>query len=197
MNRRTAPLALDYSGHRNGGWLEKARRTVGFEGSALVCDGGSVLLPRSPMLGELQKFTVECRVRTDVAAQDNRWLVNSVVPATTPPAVFGWGCCVANPVSKCRRLPGAITSAVTSRCQLDDGCIWLQPSTAPRCDSTWTAKSAAPCPARALLPTDGRFVLGNYELDHRSYFEGLLDDVRIYRRVLSGDDIRANASRFK
>ena len=71
--------------------------------------------------------------------------------ATTPPAVFGWGCCVANPVSKCRRLPGAITSAVTSRFRPDDGCIWPRPSTAPRCDSTWTAKSAAPCPALALF----------------------------------------------
>jgi hypothetical protein len=48
----------------------------------------------------------------------------------------------------------------------------------------------------ALLPTDGRLVLGNYELDHPSYFQGLLDDVRIYRRVLSGDDIKENASRL-
>ena len=73
-----SPVALDFSGHRNGGWLEKSRRAAGWEASALVCDGGCVLLPRSPVLGELQKFSIECRVRTDVAAQDNRWLVNSV-----------------------------------------------------------------------------------------------------------------------
>ena len=51
-------------------------------------------------------------------------------------------------------------------------------------------------PPCALSPTDGRLLLGNYELDHHSYFQGLLDDVRIYRRVLSGDNIRANAARL-
>jgi hypothetical protein len=46
----------------------------------------------------------------------------------------------------------------------------------------------------ALLPTDGRLVLGSYEVSHAASFQGLLDDVRIYRRVLSGDDIRSNAT---
>jgi hypothetical protein len=48
----------------------------------------------------------------------------------------------------------------------------------------------------ALLPTDGRLLLGNYELDHPSFFQGLLDDVRIYRHVLSGDAIKDNAARL-
>jgi hypothetical protein len=48
----------------------------------------------------------------------------------------------------------------------------------------------------ALLPTNGRLVLGNYEVGHLSYFKGLLDDVRIYRRVLSPEEIRSDATTF-
>ena len=46
----------------------------------------------------------------------------------------------------------------------------------------------------ALLPTDGRLVLGSYDVNHTAFFQGLLDDVRIYQRVLSGEDIRSNAA---
>ena len=73
-----SPVALDYSGHRNGGSVEKAVRAPGFDGNALQCDGGSVFLHQNRSLGELQKFTVACRVKTDLANQDNRWIVNSV-----------------------------------------------------------------------------------------------------------------------
>jgi len=31
--------------------------------------------------------------------------------------------------------------------------------------------------------------LGNYEMGHKAYFRGLLDEVRIYGRALSADEI--------
>ena len=46
----------------------------------------------------------------------------------------------------------------------------------------------------SLVPADGRLVLGNYEVGHASFFRGLLDELRIYRRVLSPAEIEANAT---
>jgi hypothetical protein len=46
----------------------------------------------------------------------------------------------------------------------------------------------------ALRATDGRLVLGNYDVGHAAGFQGLLDDVRIYRRVLTPEEIRASAA---
>ena len=189
-----SPVALDYSGHRNGGWLEKTRRTAGVEGNALVCDGGCVLLPRSPLLGELQKFTIECRVRTDVAAQDNRWLVNSVFSHNTTSG-FRLGLLRGKP---CFQVPQTAWSHhLSGDAPLPTG-RWVHLAATFDGTTMRLYMDGEECGTMsrpdALLPTDGRFVLGNYELDHRSYFQGLLDDVRIYRRVLSGDDIRVNAS---
>jgi hypothetical protein len=73
-----SPIAFDVSGHRIGGYFEKATRAPGFEGNALRCDGGCMLIHQSRTLGALRKFTIECRVKTDTAGQENRWIVNSV-----------------------------------------------------------------------------------------------------------------------
>jgi hypothetical protein len=191
-----SPAALDYSGHRNGGWLEKARRAAGWEGHALVCDGGSVLLPRSPLLGGLQKFTVECWVRTDVAAQDNRWMVNSVFSPNTTSG-FRLGVLRGTP---CFQVPQTAWSHHLSSDEPLPTGRWVHLAATFDGTTMRLYRDGQECGTMSrpggLLPTDGRFVLGNYELDHRSYFQGLLDDVRIYRRVLSGDEIRANAIRL-
>ncbi len=190
-----SPTAFDYSGHRHGGWLEKSRRAAGWEGNALVCDGGSVLVPRSPLLGELQKFTVECWVRTDVGAQDNRWLVNSVFSHNTTSG-FRLGVLRGNP---CFQVPRTAWSHHLSGDEPLPTGRWVHLAATFDGTTMRLYVDGRECGTMsrpgALLPTDGRFVLGNYELDHRSYFQGLLDDVRIYRRVLSGDAVRANASR--
>jgi len=73
-----SPVALDVSGHRLGGGMQKAQRAAGFEGSALVCDGGSVVVPNDPQLSALKTLTIECRVKTDIAGQDNKWMLNRV-----------------------------------------------------------------------------------------------------------------------
>ena len=187
-------VALDYSGHRNGGFLEKARRTAGFDGSALVCDGGSVLLPRSPTLGALQKFTLECRVKTEVANQDNRWMVNGVFGHNVR-AGFRIGVLQGKP---CFQVPQTEWSHhLSGREPLPVG-KWVH--LAATFDGTTMRlymdgqECGTMSRSGALLPTDGRLVLGSYEVSHAASFHGLLDDVRIYRRVLSGEDIRANAT---
>jgi hypothetical protein len=189
-----SPVALDYSGHRNGGSLENARRTAGFDGSALVCDGGSVLLPRSPTLGALQKFTLECRIKTEVANQDNRWLANGVFGHSVR-AGFRIGVLKGRP---CFQVPQTEWSHhLTGRDLLPVG-KWVHLAATFDGTTMRLYMDGQECGAMsrpgALLPTDGRLVLGSYEVGHAASFQGLLDDVRIYRRVLSGDDIRSNAT---
>ncbi|MBM4088797.1 MAG: hypothetical protein FJ276_05110 [Planctomycetes bacterium] len=189
-----SPVALDYSGHRHGGVLEKARRTAGFDGSALVCDGGSVFVPRSRALGELQKFTIECRVRTDVANQDNRWMVNGVFGHNLLGG-FRIGVLGGKP---CFQVPQTDWSHhLTGREPLPAG-KWVHLAATFDGATMRLFMDGEECGSMsrpgALLPTDGRLILGSYEVNHHSHFQGLLDDVRIYRRVLPGETIRSNAT---
>ena len=161
-----SPVALDYSGHRNGGFLEKARRAAGFEGSALVCDGGSVLVPRSPALGALQKFTIECRVKTDIANQDNRWMVNSVFGHNVRGG-FRIGVLRGKP---CFQVPQTDWSHhLTGREPLPMG-KWVHLAATFDGTTMRLYMDGEECGTMsrpgALLPTDGRLVLGSYEVGH-------------------------------
>lgn len=189
-----SPVALDYSGHRNGGFLEQARRTAGWAGRALVCDGASVLVPRSPALGALQAFTVECRARTDAPNQDNRWMVNSVFGHSTTSG-FRLGVLRGKP---CFQVPLTEWSHhLTGSEPLPTG-RWVHLAATfdgstmrIYVDGRECGRMARP---GAVRPNDGRFVLGNYEVSHPAFFQGLLDDVRLYRRVLSPEEIRSHSS---
>jgi hypothetical protein len=189
-----SPVAFDYSGHRNGGFLEKARRAAGFDGSALVCDGASVLVPRSLAVGALQTLTVECRARTDIANQDNRWMVNSVFGHNTTSGfrlgVLRGKLCFQVPQTEWSHHLVGSEALPTGRwvhlAGTFDGTTMRIYMDGRECGSMARPGS--------LLPTDGRIVLGNYEVGHAAFFQGLLDDVRICRRVLLPEEIRANAS---
>jgi len=45
-----------------------------------------------------------------------------------------------------------------------------------------------------VRPNGSPLVLGNYEVGHPAHFTGLLDDVRLYRRVLTPEEIRTHAA---
>jgi hypothetical protein len=45
-----------------------------------------------------------------------------------------------------------------------------------------------------IRPNNSHLVLGNYEVGHPAHFTGLLDDVRLYRRVLSPEEIRSHSA---
>ena len=41
---------------------------------------------------------------------------------------------------------------------------------------------------------DRNIIIGNYDVDHEAYFVGTLDEVRLYDRALSPDEIAAHAA---
>jgi len=189
-----SPVALDYSGQRNGGYVEKAARAPGFDGNALQCAGGCVFLHQNRSLGELQKFTIACRVKADIADQDNRWMVNSVFGHNVRGG-FRLGLLAGKP---CFQVPQTEWSHhLIGREPLPVG-KWVH--LAATFDGTTMRlyleghECGTMSRPGALLPTDGRLVLGNYEVGHAGFFKGLLDDVQIYRRVLSPAEIRSDAA---
>jgi len=187
-----SPVALDYSGHRAGGYLEKATRAPGFAGNALRCDGGSVLIHQSRTLGELQKFTIECRVKTDNAWQENRWIVNSVFGINLHGG-FRLGLMGGKP---CFQVPQTDWSHhLIGNTALPIG-QWVHLAATfdgetMRLYMDGTECGSMPRPG-ARVPSDGRLVLGSFEVGHPSFYRGLLDDVRIYRRVLSAEEVRSH-----
>ncbi len=189
-----SPVAFDYSGHRNGGFLEQARRAAGLDGRALVCDGASVLVPRGLALGPLQAFSVECVARTDIAGQDNRWMVNSVFGHNTT-CGFRIGVLAGKPCFQAPVTPWS--HHLTGPEPLPTG-RWVPLAATFDGRTMRLYMDGRECGAMdrpgSLLPSDGRLVLGNYEVGHAAFFRGLLDDVRIHRRVLSDAEIRTAAA---
>ena len=192
---KNSPVALDGSGHRLGGKLNETARTNGLDGQALVCQGGSVVVPNSPLLS-LTNLTIECWVKTDLAGQDNKWLVNRV---------FGGGestgyrlgllegkPCFEVPVTAWSHYAKADAPLPTGRwvhlAGTFDGKemkIYVDGEVRGRLDRPGPAK-----------PNEFHLCLGNYEVKHQAHFTGLLDEVKLYNRALTANEVRAHHRQF-
>jgi hypothetical protein len=188
-----SPVAFDVSGHRLGGGLQQAQRAAGFEGRALVCNGGSVVVPNDPQLSALKTLTIECRVKTDLAGQDNKWMLNHVF-GESPSSGFRLGVLRGKP---CFHVPLTNWSHhLTASEPLPTG-RWVHLA------ATFDGKimrlylDGVECGTLErpgdVRPNGSKLVLGNYEVGHAAHFTGLLDDVRLYRRALTPEEIARNA----
>lgn len=187
-------VAFDHSGHRLGGAVHDMTRTAGFEGSAMVCDGGSVVVPANPQLSFTQALSIECRVKTDQAGQRDKWIANRIF-GNKPAGGFRFGLSGGKP---CIHIPlTAWSHSLTASEPLPTG-RWVHLA------ATFDGKTmriyidgverGTMERAGAIGPTDAHLVLGNFEVDHAAHFTGLLDDVRLYHRALSPEEIRGHAA---
>jgi hypothetical protein len=89
-----------------------------------------------------------------------------------------------------RRLPQQQASALEVRMLRPRGDVASvgQANRGPSRPGLW------PCRRGEVRPNDSKLVLGNYEIGHVAHFEGLLDDLRLYRRALTPEEIRAHAA---
>ncbi len=192
-----APVTLDYSGHRLGGTLLQTARVPGLVGSALVCTGGCVVVPNHPLLSLTNALTIECRVKTDTAGQKNRWIVNRV---------FGGGAntgyrlgvldghpCFELPLTNWSHNLKAAAPLPTGR--------WVHLAGTFDGQTMRIYVDGAECGAMTrpgpVKPNTFHLVLGNYEAGHGSHFIGLLDEVRLYNRKLTPDEIRILGAALK
>ncbi len=190
----SSDVALDYSGHRLGGMVRKARRAKGVVGNALVCDGGCVAVPGNPLLSVRDGVTLECWVRTDKRGQSNNWMINRVLqggvttgyrlglvddkPCFQVP-LSEWSHHLIGPdplpLGRWVHLAGAFDGTVMR--------LYV--------DGKEVATVERPGP---IQPNAFRLHLGNYEEGHRAFFTGLLDEVRIYSRALTPAEILKRAT---
>ncbi|MHB8901261.1 MAG: LamG-like jellyroll fold domain-containing protein [Thermoguttaceae bacterium] len=187
-------VALDVSGHGLGGLLRDSARAEGYEGQAIVCSGGCVVVPNDPQLSDFQTLSIECRVKTETAGQDNRWMVNRVFGGSESSG-FRLGLLGGKPCFHVPLTPWSHHLAAAEPLPLGRWVHMAATFDGSRMrlyvDGVEQGVMDRPGP---LLGNDCHLVLGNYEVGHASHFAGLLDDVRLYRRVLPPEEIRVHAT---
>jgi hypothetical protein len=190
------PVGYDYSGNRLGGTLMKATRAPGLEGNALVCNGGGMVVEYNALLSPTDALTLECWVKTDLAGQDNRWIINRVYSGGINTG-YRLGVLEGKP---CFEVPFTDWSHHLTGSKLLPTGRWVHLA------GTFDGKTMrlymdgeecgamdrpGPIHANAFPLT-----LGTYEAGHIAYFTGLLDEVKLYRRALSASEIQASYRRF-
>jgi hypothetical protein len=185
------PVAFDASGHRLGGELLGVGRVPGIAGGGIECSGGVVLVPDDPLLSVPDALTLDCWVKTDVPGQHNRWVVNRVqgggvetgyrlglldgrpcfeVPQTA------WSHHLAAPE------PLALGRWVHLAGTFDSRTMRLF------VDGVEVAALDRPGP---IHRSHFDLVIGGFEPGSRAHFQGRLDEVRLFARALSAEEIRA------
>ncbi len=188
-----APAALDWSGGRLGGTLFDARRVDGYDGKALECKGGCVLIGPDARLNPVASMSLECRVFVTERGQGNNWFVNKVRAGGTSSG-YRMGLLDDKP---CFELPLTDWSHhLTAPDPIPRG-RWVHVAgtfdgTTMRIyvDGDEKARMDRPAPIRA---NDFPLCLGNYVEGHAAYFRGLLDEVRLYSRALPAEEVRSRA----
>jgi hypothetical protein len=186
-----ADVALDYAGHRLGGMVRNAKRTKGIAGKALVCEGGCVAVPGNPLLSVRDALTLECWVKTDRRGQPNNWMINRVLQGGVTTG-YRLGLVDDKP---CFQVPLTEWSHHLTAPDLLPLGRWVHlagtfDGTTMRLfvDGREVAAVDRPGPVQ---PSSLRLHLGSYEEGHRAFFTGLLDEVRIYDRALTAEEVRA------
>jgi len=189
-----SPVAFDVSGHRLGGELQYTRRAAGYAGRAIECNGGGVVVPADPAFAELHAMTLECRVRTDLAGQNNVWILNRIAGGN-PASGFRLGMVSGRPAFQ---VPVTKWSHQVTASQVLPLGRWVHLAATVDDQGLRLYLDGAECGRLArpggVHPNDSRLILGNYDIAHPAHFTGLLDDVRLYSRALTAEEIRAHAA---
>jgi hypothetical protein len=187
-------VAVDQSGHGLGARLRKTALVPGKAGRALVCAGGSAQTSKNPALFP-EHLTISCWIRTDEAKQSDRWFVNSIYGGTTDSGfrlgmTGGGRLCWGVPETEwshhlAAKEPLPLGRWVHVAATADNQAMRIY------MDGKEVAKTERSVPVGA--PLGRHLTLGNYEHQHRAHFIGLLDEVRLYDRVLTPAQIETLA----
>jgi hypothetical protein len=188
---KNKPVALDYSGNGLGAILRDAQRSTGIDGNALVCNGGCVVVENDPKLSP-PALTVECWIKTDVPAQRHTWFLNRVFGGGTSTG-YRMGIVDGRP---CFEVPlTAFSHHLTADAPLPTG-RWVHVAGTfdgkvmrIYVDGEERGALERPGPAK---PNQFHLCLGNYAVKHAAHFTGLLDEVKLYSRALTADEVRAH-----
>jgi len=186
------PIALDFSGNRLGGKVIDATRAPGMDGNALMCGGGCVSVEYNPRMSPPNALSIECWVKTDLAGQDNTWIVNHVfgggIDTGYRLGVLGGKPCFEVPLTDWSHHLKAKEDLPTGR--------WVHlvgtfDGTTMRIYADGVEQGSMERTG-AIKPNTFKICLGSYEQKHASHFTGLLDEVKLYGRTLSPEEVSAH-----
>jgi hypothetical protein len=184
------PVAFDASGHRLGGELLDVGRSTGIVGNAIDCAGGVVVVPDDPLLSVHAAFSVDCWVKTNSMGQHDRWIVNRVLGGGESTG-FRLGVIEGKPAFEVPQT--AWSHLLTAAEPLPPG-RWVHlagtfDGRAMRLfvDGLEVAVLDRPGPVN---PSHFDLMIGGFEPGSRAYFEGSIDEVRLFARALTAEEIR-------
>jgi hypothetical protein len=185
-----APAALDYSGQGRGGQMIHTARAEGLVGRAMVCTGGCVRIESDPAFSVTTGLTVTCWVKTEVAGQNQAWLVNRVQGGGEATGfrmgVVGGRLCFNVPLTAWSHTAQAVTPLPTGR--------WVHLAGTFDGRTVRVYLDGEVCGALERPGAVGAngfpLFLGSFAPGHTAHFEGLLDEVRLYNRALSQVEVR-------
>jgi len=190
-----SPVAFDGSGHGLGGKLRDIERAPGIDGNALDCRGGAVEVADNRALTPMNALTLECWVKTDVADQKDTWFVNSIGGSYgySSSTGFRFGLVGGKP---CFEIPVTkFSHHLLDHADLPLG-RWVHLAGTfdgkimrLYVDGEERGTLERPFP---LKPSDYYLCLGNYNVKHDAHFTGLLDEVKLFDRALSPEEVRAH-----
>jgi hypothetical protein len=170
--------------------MRGADRAPGLDGNALVCAGGCVEVPSKASLSPTDALTIACWVKTDVAGQDNKWIVNRVYQGGTATG-YGLGVLGGYP---CFEVPQTDWSHHLKANALLPTGRWVHLAGTfdgqrmrIYVDGEEQGSMERPGPVN---PNEFHLCLGNYDIKHASFFTGLLDEVKLYDRALTPEEVR-------
>ncbi len=186
-------IAYDYSGHRLGGGFYQATRTKGIDGNALDCNGGCVLIPGTPLLSPSDGLTIDCWVYTDVASQNDKWIVNRIFGGKTNSG-YRLGFSAGKP---CFAIPQTDWSHhLNGNKNLPIG-KWVHLAATYDGNMMRIYMDGEECASLERIgpvnPNDFNLCMGSFAESHEAHFTGKLDEVRLYNKALSAEEVRKHA----
>jgi hypothetical protein len=186
------PVAFDASGHRLGGELLGVARVPGIVGGAIECAGGVVMVPDDPRLSVPEAITIDCWVKTDVPGQHNRWIVNRVLGGGENTG-YRLGLLEGKP---CFEVPQTAWSHhLIAPAPLPLGrWVHLAGTFDGQTMRLFVDGAEVASLARPGLIQRSHFdlTIGGYALGSQANFQGLVDEVRLFSRALTAEEIRAS-----
>ncbi len=183
------PVTADYSGNKRGGVLLEATRAPGKDGNALVCTGGCLRVESDPAFSVTTGLTVTCWVKTDKAGQNQAWIVNRIQSGGVSTG-YRLGIMNGCPCFNVPQTPWSHTASATNALPIGR---WVH--LAGTCDGQ-TVRIYMDGVLCGTLPRLGPIggnsfplILGSFAAVHSAHFNGLLDEVRLYSRALTPQEI--------
>lgn len=185
-----SPVAFDISGHRLGGELLDVARVPGIVGSGIDCEGGVVVVPDDPRLSVEKSLTIDCWVHTDTAGQNNAWIINRVLGGGEATG-YRLGLLKGRP---CFEVPQTAWSHhLTGPEPLPLGrWVHLAGTFDGRTMRLYVdgAEVAALDRPGPVHPSHFDLMIGGFAPGSRAHFRGTVDEVRLFSRALSADEVR-------